>query len=421
MATTRNPLSGPTKKSALWVAAQAVALLGTSLFIGCHPNSSAQTEQATADIIRIGFVTDLSGPYEAVDGKAGAEAIRWAIADAGGLVNGRKVELLTADHHNNIDSAAAQARRLFEAGADVLLSGVNSETSLAMSAVATKFQKPFIVIGAGTTAQTNAQCSPYAVQYAYNTAALAKVAGLGVTKAGGKSWYLLTADYEFGHQLQAGTEAAVKAAGGQVRGAVRHAHEARDFTPYLEKAQASQAQVLGLASGHTTLLNAVKQADSLRLNQRMKLVGLLMFVDDIHALGLPQAQGIYLADSWYWTRDAETRAWAKRFFQRFQRMPSSLQVADYSAASQYLKAVGAARSQAADKVLAQLHKATINDVFMKNGHLRPDGVLTHDMYLLQVKQPSQSTEPWDYYNLVETLVGEAGWPTKAESQCPLWK
>jgi len=221
--------------------------------------------------------------------------------------------------------------------------------------------------------------------------------------------------------MEAETSRFVQAAGGKVLGSVRHPLSASDFSSFLLQAQASKAQILGLANAGGDTINSIKAANEFGITKTMKLAGLLVFINDIHSLGLKTTQGMYLTDSWYWNQSPETRAWSRRFFEKFKRMPSSLQAGDYSAATQYLAAVKAVGSDDAEKVLAQLHKAKINDVFAKNGYVRADGRMVHDMYLMQVKTPAQSTEPWDYYNVVETIKGEAAWTTKAESKCAVWK
>jgi len=287
--------------------------------------------------------------------------------------------------------------------------------------VAAEKKKPFIVVGAASSALTNEQCSPYTIHYAYDTVALAKGTGNAVVKAGGKSWFFLTADYAFGAALQNDTATVVKAAGGTVVGSVKHPLSASDFSSFLLQAQSSKAQILGLANAGGDTINAIKAANEFGVTKTMKLAGLLVFINDIHSLGLKTTQGMYLTDSWYWNQNAETRAWSRKFFEKFKRMPSSLQAGDYSATLQYLSAVKAVGSDDADKVLAQLHKTKINDVFAKGGFIRADGRMVHDMYLMQVKTPAQSTEPWDYYNVVETIKGEAAWTTKAETKCALWK
>jgi len=378
--------------------------------------------QVSGDVIRIGFITDMSGLYSDIDGPAGAEAIKMAIADAGGAVNGKKVELLVADHQNKADVAAAKAREWFDTqGVDLLIGGTNSGTSLAMAKVALEKKKPFIAVGAGSSALTNEQCSPYTIHWAYDTMALAKGTGGAVVRAGGKSWYFLTADYAFGQALQNDTSNVVKAAGGTVTGAVKHPLSASDFSSFLLQAQSSKAQILGLANAGGDTINAIKAANEFGVTKTMKLAGLLVFINDIHSLGLKTTQGMYLTDSWYWNKDAETRAWSRKFFEKVKRMPSSLQAADYSVAANYLAAVKATGGDDADKVLAQLRKTKVNDMFAKNGTVREDGRMVHDMYLMQVKTPDKSTEPWDYYNVVETIKGDAAFTTKAESKCAAWK
>jgi branched-chain amino acid transport system substrate-binding protein len=378
--------------------------------------------QVSGDVIKIGLITDMSSVYADIDGAGGVEAIRMAIADAGGSVAGKKVEVLFADHQNKADVAAAKAREWFDTqGLDMLIGGTNSGTSLAMAKVAAEKKKPFLVVGAATSALTNDQCTPYTVHWAYDTVALAKGTGGAVVKAGGKSWYFLTADYAFGAALQNDTSNVVKAAGGTIVGSVKHPLAASDFSSFLLQAQSSKAQILGMANAGGDTINTIKAANEFGITKSMKLAGLLVFINDIHSLGLKTTQGMYLTDSWYWNQNAETRAWSRRFFEKMKRMPSSLQAADYSVVTNYLAAVKATGSDDADKVLAHMRKTKVNDVFAKGGWIRPDGRMVHDMYLMQVKTPDKSTEPWDYYNVVETIKGEAAWTTKADSKCALWK
>ena len=397
----------------------AACTLAVAAMVGVATPAQAQY---SGDVIRIGIITDMSGLYSDLDGPAGVEAIKMAVADLGGAVNGKKIEVVSADHQNKADVAAAKAREWFDTqGVDMLIGGTNSGANLAMAKVAAEKKKPFIVVGAASSALTNEQCSPYTVHYAYDTVALAKGTGNAVVKAGGKSWYFLTADYAFGAALQNDTATVVKAAGGNVVGSVKHPLSASDFSSFLLQAQSSKAQILGLANAGGDTINAIKAANEFGVTKTMKLAGLLVFINDIHSLGLKTTQGMYLTDSWYWNQNAETRAWGRRFFEKIKRMPSSIQAADYSAALTYLSAVKAAGTDDADKVIAQLKKTKINDVFAKNGYVRDDGRMVHDMYLMQVKTPAQSTEPWDYYNVVEVIKGEAAWTTKAESKCALWK
>jgi branched-chain amino acid transport system substrate-binding protein len=378
--------------------------------------------QISGDVIRIGLITDMSGLYSDIDGPAGVEAIKMAVADMGGAIAGKKIEVVYADHQNKADVAAAKAREWFDTqGLDLLIGGTSSGTNLAMAKVAAEKKKLFISVGSATSALTNEQCNAYTVHWAYDTVALAKGTGNAVVKAGGKSWYFLTADYAFGAQLQNDTSAIVKAAGGTVVGSVKHPLAASDFSSFLLQAQGSKAQILGLANAGGDTVNAIKAANEFGITKTMKLAGLLMFINDIHSLGLKTTQGMYLTDSWYWNRDPETRAWSRKFFEKVKRMPSSIQAGDYSATLNFLQAVKAVGTDDADKVLAQMKKTKINDIFAKGGFIRDDGRMVHDMYLMQVKTPETSVEPWDYYNVVQTFKGEEAWTTKAESKCALWK
>ncbi len=378
--------------------------------------------QISGDVIKIGIITDMSGLYSDIDGAAGVEAIRMAVASMGGAIAGKKIEVLYADHQNKAEVAAGKAREWFDTqGVDMLIGGTNSGTALAMAKVAAEKKKLFIAIGAATSALTNEQCNPYTLHWAYDTVALAKGTGNAVVKSGGKSWFFLTADYAFGAQLQNDTSTVVKAAGGSVVGAVKHPLSASDFSSFLLQAQASKAQILGLANAGGDTINSIKAANEFGITKTMKLAGLLVFINDIHSLGLKTTQGLYLTDSWYWNRDAETRAWSRSFFEKIKRMPSSIQAGDYSATLHFLNAVKAIGSDDPDKVLAQMKKTKVNDIFTKGGFIREDGSMIHDMYLMQVKAPEKSVEPWDYYTVVQTFKGEEAWTTKAETKCAAWK
>ncbi len=383
---------------------------------------SSAYAQISGDVVRIGFITDMSGPYADLDGPAGVEAIRWAIADMGGAVAGKKVELLVADHQNKADIAAAKAREWFDQqGVDMLIGGTNSGAALAMAKVASDKKKPFIAVGPGTSALTNEQCSPYTVHYAYDTVALAKVTGPAVVRAGGKSWFFLSADYAFGTAMQNDLSKVIKEAGGDVLGSVRIPLSASDFSSFMVQAQASKAQIVGLANAGSDLVNSIKSANEFGLTKTMKLAAPLMQINDVHALGLKATQGMYLTDSWYWNQSPESRSWSKRFFEKFKRMPSAAHGADYSAARFYLEAVNATKSDDGEKTMNQMRNAKVNDMYAKGGFVRPDGRMVHDMFLMQVKSPGSSTTPWDYYDIVSTIKGEDAFTSKAESKCALWK
>ncbi len=397
----------------------AACALAAAALVGVAAPAQAQI---SGDVIRIGFITDMSGLYADIDGPAGAEAIKMAIADMGGMVAGKKVELLVADHQNKADVAAAKAREWFDTqGLDMLIGGTNSGTALAMAKVAAEKKKPFLAVGPGSSALTNDQCSAYTIHYAYDTVALAKTTGPAVVKSGGKSWYFLTADYAFGTALQNDASEAVKAAGGTIVGSVRHPLSTSDFSSYMLQAQASKAQILGLANAGGDTINSIKAANEFGVTKTMKIAGLLMFINDVHSLGLKATQGMYLTDSWYWNESPESRVWAKRFFEKIKRMPSSLQAADYSVTQFYLNAVKAANSDDGEKTMAQMRKMKVNDMYTKGGYVRADGSMIHDMYLMQVKTPETSTTPWDYLNVVSAAKGESAFLTRAESKCTLWK
>ena len=398
------------------VLAAAVASLASMGF------SATAAAQISGDVVKIGFITDISGLYSDIDGQGGVEAIKMAIADFGGTVNGKKIEVVTADHQNKADIAASKAREWFDReGVDVLVGGTNSATGLAMAKVATEKKKPFISIGAGTARLTNEECSPYTVHYAYDTVALAKGTGGAVVKQGGKTWYFLTADYAFGASLESDTAAVVKANGGQVLGSVKHPLSASDFSSFLLQAQASKAQILGLADAGGDTINAIKAANEFGVTKTMKLAGLLMFINDIHSLTPALTQGMYLTDSWYWDQNDDTRAFAKRYFSKMKKMPSSLQAADYSATLHYLNAVKAAGTDEPEKVWEKFKSTKVNDMYAKNGTIRPDGTMVHDMYLMEVKTPKESKAPWDYFKIVSTIPGDQAFTTKAETKCAAWK
>lgn len=379
-------------------------------------NALAHTDSGP---IRIGFITDMSGPYADTDGPGGLQAIRMAVEDAGGEVLGRKVEVLSADHQNKPDIASSRARAwIDEQNLALLIGGVNSATALAMNTIVKEKHVPYINIGAATARLTNQDCTPYTVHYEYDTVALAKGTGSAVVKQGGKSWFFLVADYAFGHSLEADTSAVIKANGGTVVGSVRHPPNSPDMSSYILQAGASGAQVLGLANAGSDTVNAIKAANDFGLADKMKVVGLLMTINDIHGMGLPVAQKLLMTDSWYWDRDEATRKFAKRFKEATGTMPSTHQAADYSAAATYLKAIKEAGTTDSDKVMAQLKKMKLSDMY-SHGYIRADGRYIHDMYLMQVKTPEESKGEWDYMKTIATIPGEEAFTSEADSTCPL--
>ena len=369
----------------------------------------------------IGFVTDMSGLYADLEGKGGTTAIQMAIDDFGGKALGQPIELLTADHQNKADIGASKAREWIDtAGASMIFGGSNSAVALATAKVASDKKRVFITNGAASSALTNEQCSPYIVHYAYDTVALAKGTGAAVVEGGGKSWFFLTADYAFGHALEADTSKVVTAKGGKVVGAVRAPLNASDFSSFLLQAQNSGAQVLGLANAGGDTVNSLKAAKEFGIDKTMKIAGLLVFLTDVKSLGLPATQGLLHTTSWYWDLDDASRQWAAKYEAKTGNKPTDIQAADYSATMTYLKAVEAAKSTDSDKVMAELKKAKIDDFYAK-GAIRADGRMVHDMLLVEAKKPAESKGPWDLLKVVKKVSGDEVYTTKAESKCALWK
>ena len=393
----------------------------TAIALAIGTLALASTAAQAQEKVKIGFITDMSSLYADVEGKNGGVAIQMAIDDFGGKALGQPIELLSADHQNKADIAASKAREWIDtAGATMIFGGTNSGTALATAKVAAEKKRVYFNSGAGTSALTNEQCTPYTVHYAYDTVALAKGTGGAVVERGGKSWFFLTADYAFGQALEADTTAVIKAKGGTVAGAVRHPLNASDFSSFLLQAQNSKAQILGLANAGGDTINAIKAAREFGINKTMKTAGLLVFLTDIHSLGLKNTEGLLHTTSWYWDLNDDTRKFANAFFAKTKRMPTDVQAADYSATMTYLKAVAAVKTTDADKVMAYLKSTPINDFYGK-GQIRADGSFIHDMYLVEAKSPAESKKPWDYLKVIAKLPGDQVFTTKAESKCALWK
>jgi branched-chain amino acid transport system substrate-binding protein len=377
---------------------------------------------AAGDQVVIGVIDDLSGVYADAQGQGGIETVNMAIADFGGTVLGRKIVLLTADHQNKPDIGATKFREWADQnGLNILLGGSNTGVSIAMSKVAAAKKVPFIAIGAGGASLTGADCTPYSVHYAYDTTALANGTASVIVKNGGKTWYFITADYAFGTQLQESASLVVKANGGKVLGSVRVPLGTTDFSSFLLQAQASGAQVLGLANAGTDFSNSLKAATEFGITKTMKPAALLAFLSDIHSLTLQTAQGLFLTTGWYWDLNEETREFSKRFFAKTKREPTMDQAAAYSATMQYLKAVKAAGSTDSDKVMAELRKAKINDMFTKDGYIRADGLMVHQMYVMQVKTPAESKYPWDYYRVIKVMPGDEAYGSQPDPACSFVK
>lgn len=362
---------------------------------------------AAGDQVVIGDIDDMSGVYADVLGAGGVEAINMAIADFGGAVLGKKIVTLSADHQNKPDIGASKFREWAdEHGLNVLFGGSNTGVNIAMAKVAAVKKVPLFVIGAGGASLTNEDCTAYTVHYVYDTTALANGTATAIVNGGGKTWFYLTADYAFGTQLQNAASKVVEAHGGKNVGAVRVPLGAADFSSFLLQAQASGAQVLGLANAGTDFSNSLKAANEFGITRTMKPAALLAFLTDIHSLGLKTAQGLYLTTGWYWDLNPDTRAFAKRYFAKMNKEPTMDQAGIYSATLTYLKAVKAVGATDSDKVMAELKRMKINDMFATGGYIRADGVMIHDMYVMQVKSPQESKYPWDYYKVVKKMNGE---------------
>src|ERR1700759_5285772 len=376
--------------------------------------------QAAGNKVIIGDIDDMSGLYADVIGPGGVEAIKMAIDDFGGSVVGNKIELLPSDPQNKPDVGAQKFREWADRdGVTMILGGSNTGVSLAMNNVAKEKKIPFVAIGAAGASLTGKDCTPYTVHYVYDTTSLANGTAKTMVAQGGKTWFFLTADYAFGTQLQEAASKVVEASGGKVVGAVRVPLSTSDFSSYLLQAQNSGAQVLGLANAGNDFTNSIKAADEFGIGKTMKPAALLAFISDIHSLGLKTAQGLYFTTSWYWDMNPEARAWAKRFFTTMKKEPTENQAAYYSATLQYLNAVKAANTTDPDKVMAEMKKMKIDDMFTSNGKIRADGLMEHEMYIMQVKKPEDSKYPWDYYKLVQTMSGEEAFGKLSESACPL--
>jgi branched-chain amino acid transport system substrate-binding protein len=391
------------------------ALVAASLIAG-----SADAQIAS---VKIGVLNDQSGLYADLSGVGGFDAVKMAVEDFGGTVGGAKIEVVTADHQNKSDIGSSVARQWFDQDhVDIIMDVPNSGVALAINEIAREKNKIAIFSGPGSSDLTNAKCSPSGVHWTYDTYALAKGTGSAITKSGGTSWFFLTADYAFGQALERDTAAVVEANGGKVLGEVRTPLSTPDFSSFLLQAQGSGAKVIGLANAGGDTINSIKQAGEFGIAAGgQQLAGLLVFITDIHAIGLKSAQGLQLTESFYWDQNDGTRAWSKRFFERNHKEPSMDQAGLYGAATHYLNAVKAVNSTDTAKVMAEMRKTPINDFMTKNGVLREDGKVMRDMYLFQVKTPAESKGPWDYYKLLREIPAVEVTRPLSESACPLVK
>ena len=383
----------------------------------------AQPARLSDGAVRIGVLSDMTGVYADLGGAASVIAVEMAVEDFRARVKPPyPIEVLSADHQNKADVGAAKVRQWYDVhGVDMVIDVLNSSVALAVAKLGAEKKRVMMNTGAATTRLTNEDCSPYTVHYVYDTYALASGAARAITRAGGDSWFFLTADYAFGHSLEKEAADVVKASGGRVLGAVRHPLNASDFSSFLLQAQASKARIVALANAGGDTINAVKAAAEFGLTPTQALAGLLVQILDIHALGLQATQGMMFTEGFYWDRDDATRRWSRRFVERAKKMPSMLHAGNYSATLAYLEAVHAARTDDADAVMRKLRETPIEDFFSRNGRVREDGRMVHDMLLVQVKKPSESRYPWDYYTVKAVIPGNEAFQPLAQSRCPLVK
>jgi branched-chain amino acid transport system substrate-binding protein len=399
------------KRGVVWSVAFCLAVWGTPAWA-----------QLSNDVVKIGVATDMSSLYADINGPGAVVATQMAIDDFGGSVMGKKIELVTGDIQNKADVAATLAGRWYDnENVDMILGAGASSSSIAIEGIAGEKKKIFLAPDPASSDITGKLCNPYTVQWVYDTAALANGTGSAVVKAGGKTWFFITADYAFGYALQRDVSEVVTKAGGKVLGEVKAPINTSDFSSFLLQAQSSKAQVIGLANAGGDTINSIKQAAEFGIVKGgQKLAGLLVFVSDIHSLGLERAQGLSLTEAFYWDLNDKTRAFSKRFAEKFKgKMPTMVQAGFYSATLAYLNAVKTAGTDNPDKVMATMKAKPWDDPVFGKSYIRADGRNMHDMYLFEVKKPAESKGPWDYYNLIATIPAEEAFRPLDQGNCPM--
>jgi branched-chain amino acid transport system substrate-binding protein len=391
----------------------------TAVFCLTAGTASAQN----FDSIKIGVLSDMSSLYSDIGGQGSVVATKMAVQDFGGKVAGKPIEIISADHLNKPDVGSGIARQWIDQDhIDVIVDTPTSSVALAVQDVTKEKGKVFLISGAASSDLTGSKCSPTGVHWTYDTYALAHGTGGALVKQGGDTWFFLTADYAFGHALERDTASVVTAAGGKVLGAVRAPLNTSDFSSFLLQAQSSKAKIIGLANAGGDTINSIKQAAEFGIVEGgQRLAGLLIFISDVHSLGLQTAQGLVLTSAFYYDMNDETRAWAKRYMAEQKKVPTMVQAGVYGAVTHYLKAVEAAKSNDGKTVVAKMRELPINDFMTKNGKLREDGRVIRDMYLFEVKKPSESKYPYDYYKQLATIPADQAYRPLSESECPLVK
>ncbi|MEH2479938.1 branched-chain amino acid transport system substrate-binding protein [Nitrobacteraceae bacterium AZCC 2146] len=398
--------------------ALAATTFAVALILGAHASA-----QQPATPLKIGIMADFASVYSDIGGQGNVEATKLAIEEFGGTMFGKPIEVVTADPLNKADVAATIARRWYDAeNVDMIIDLPTSATALAAMEMSKQFEKIMIVTDAASSDITGKSCSPYTAHWTYDTYANAHTVGSAIVKQGGDSWFFITADYLFGHSIERDTGDVVRAAGGKIVGSARHPLNTADFSSFLLQAQSSKAKIVGLANGGGDTINTIKQASEFGIVAGgQKLAGIVMFISDIHSLGLKMAQGLIITEAYYWDLNDRTRAFGKRFFERMKRMPTMNQAATYSATLHYLKAVQAAGTKSTKPVLAKMRETPVRDAFTDNGILREDGRMVHSMFLLEVKKPEESKAPWDYYKVLAEVPGDQAFRPIQDGGCPLVK
>ena len=381
---------------------------------------TAVQAQPAAPPLKIGVLSDFTSVYADIGGMGNVEATKMAIEDFGGTMFGKPIEMVSADVLNKPDVASALARKWWQnENVDMIIDMPTSATALAVMDLSKQFEKILIITDAASSDITGKSCSPYTAHWTYDTYGNAHTVGSAIVKQGGDSWFFLTADYVFGHSVERDTSEVVRAAGGKVLGSARHPLNNADFSSFLLQAQQSKAKIIGLANGGGDTINAIKQAGEFGIVAGgQKLAGIVMFISDIHSLGLQAANGLVITEAYYWDLNDRTRAFGKRFFERTKRMPTMNQASTYSATLHYLKAVQAAGTRDTKPVLAKMREMPVRDAFTDNGVLREDGRMVHSMFLLEVKKPEESKYPWDYYKVLAEVPGDQAFRPVKDGGCP---
>jgi branched-chain amino acid transport system substrate-binding protein len=388
----------------------------------CLVCATAQA-QISDNVVKIGVLTDLSGPASDATGNGSVLAAEMAVADFGETVAGKPIMVISANHQLKADIGAQIARQWYDAEqVDLIVDVPVSAVGLAVQEVARQKNKLFITHSTGTSDFTGKFCSPTTIQWVFDTYALAAGTARGITKRGGDTWFFLTADYAFGHSLERDASRVIEENGGKVVGSVAHPYNTPDLTSFVLQAQASRAKIIGIASGPPDNTNAIKLGGEFGVFQGgQQMAGLLILITDIHGLGLKAAQGLLLTTSFYWDMDEQTRTWSKRFFDKLHKMPTMWQAGVYSSVTHYLKAVKATGTDDSLKVVAGMRRMPVEDFFSRHGKLREDGLMVHDLYLVQVKKPEDSKYPWDYYQILQTIPGDVAFPRLEDEPCSLLK